>query len=241
MARQGAATAPAEIVVGAGEDVHAVVVCSVWERRQLIKEVIAVTSPHDVDQAALGCGGNRARANVFCSGHAFAADRVSAKNLAFVTLNERYPGRTRFLLKANLDRAAIARGGRSDQLLDRAGRLSFPDNVADVEAAALRVMLEPKADGVVGVAVSACRFSPGQIPVADGAGSFGQLVWLYQLKPVAPEELAVVGDLPVALQKPLAFGEWELAQHLAVVVLVEIGVVLEPGGEIGDAGRPRCV
>jgi hypothetical protein len=65
-------------------------------------------------------------------------------------------------------------------------------------------------------------------------------VRLDQLEPVAPEELAVVGDLPVTPQQSFPLGERELTQQLTVVVLIEVGVVLEPGRQVDNAGGSCC-
>ena len=55
-------------------------------------------------------------------------------------------------------------------------------------------------------------------------------------EPVALEQFAVVWDLPVAVLQACSLGAGELGERRGVVVVVEVGVVGEAGGEEDDAG-----
>jgi hypothetical protein len=118
--RRAGGAATAEGVVGAGQGIDAVVVCSVGKGAQLIEEVLAVAPADDREQAVLCSGRNRTGTNVLCSGDTFAADAVTAQDVALVAIDERLAGGTRFLLDPDRDPAAVPLGGRGDQLLDRA-------------------------------------------------------------------------------------------------------------------------
>src|SRR5439155_24857472 len=76
--RRAGATATAEGVVGAGQGIDAIVVCSVRKGAQLIEEVLAVAPADDREQAVLCSGRNRTGTNVLCSGDAFATKDIAA-------------------------------------------------------------------------------------------------------------------------------------------------------------------
>jgi RNA polymerase sigma factor (sigma-70 family) len=63
-------------------------------------------------------------------------------------------------------------------------------------------------------------------------------VRLDQLEPGALEELAVVGDLPVAVEEALPLGEGQFCQSGFVLALIEVRVVGEPGGQEAGARVP---
>jgi hypothetical protein len=86
VAGQPHGAAAAEIVVGAGKGVDAVVMCAVGEGAELVEEVVAVATADEPEQAVLGGGGDWAGANILCSGNAFAADAVAAQNVALVAI-----------------------------------------------------------------------------------------------------------------------------------------------------------
>ena len=58
-------------------------------------------------------------------------------------------------------------------------------------------------------------------------------------EPLALEELAVVGDLPVAVHEPLALGGRELGERLEVGLGVEVRVVGDPRGQVDGVGMAR--
>jgi hypothetical protein len=61
------------------------------------------------------------------------------------------------------------------------------------------------------------------------------VVWGDEVEPFASEQVAVVGDFPVAVQQALAFCCWQVGEG-GRVVGVEVGVVREAGGEKERAG-----
>ena len=60
-------------------------------------------------------------------------------------------------------------------------------------------------------------------------------MWLDDREPVALEELAVVGDLPVSVEEPFAFGGWQIGEGAGVDVVVDVWVVDQAGGEEDDS------
>ena len=77
-----------EGVVGAGEDVDAVVVPCVGEGRDFIEEGGAVGAADGFDQAVFGGGGDDLGADLFGAARSDCANGVAAENFALVMLGE---------------------------------------------------------------------------------------------------------------------------------------------------------
>jgi hypothetical protein len=110
-----------------------------------------------------------------------------------------------FLFDPDLDAVAVFFGGGGDQLFDLAGVEAAADDAADV-VDAVRVEVEAEADAVVGVGVCGCGDAGREVPVADSALYRWNLIRGDNREPVALEDAAVVGDVPVAVDQSFALG-----------------------------------
>ena len=179
-------------------------------------------------------------ADVFVAGRAYAADVVAGENGSFVVVDKADARGTRFLFDDDLDGAAVACCGAANDVFDSAGAFAGAGDAGDVVGAGVVIEFEFEADGVVGVGGSGARFCGGEVPEADGASSFWELASVDLFEPVALEEVALVGDVPVAVEEPFSFGVGEVGEGRDIGVAVEEGVVVHAGGE-EDRPRGSCV
>lgn len=154
--------------------------------------------------------------------------------MPLIAIGKGAAGRTGLFLDDDLDLVSVSGGGGGDDLFDRAGALAGADDVGDVKAAIAVVEVEAEPDGVVGVGRGGAGLGCGQIPEAHGTGKGGQLAAVDLLEPVPLEELAFVGYLPVAIEKPRALGGREDGERADVAALVEVRVVSQAGWQEPD-------
>jgi hypothetical protein len=82
----------ADVLVGAGEGVDAVVVAAVREGAELVEECLGVLATDYSDESVAGGGGDRLCADEFGAGDAVGAGVVAAEAIADVVVGERFAG-----------------------------------------------------------------------------------------------------------------------------------------------------
>ena len=182
-----------------------------------------------LDEPVFGCGRDRVGADVLL--RSGGARSVKPGGPGVCSGRRRFPGAAGFAFDLIVISRPSCSAVRVDELFDRAGRFADADDVGDVDVACLRRRgFEAEADGVVGFGV--CRRGWRRRDPSSGARrSSAGPARFDDFEPVAPEELPVVGDLPVAVEEALALGGGELPEGADVRVVVDMGVVGEVRGE----------
>src|SRR5690606_32386169 len=198
-------------------------------RFRLVQETRHPRTTHEED-SALGCNRNEwLPAFPLLTRWSVGDDDEAWQNVPFEVGDCNLPRAARLLLQVDAHRAPILFGSLSNAPLNFFRRCAKAADVEDIEIATDEDALRPRSK--VRILPRMC-LGCGEIPVSDRKSALDlqrQLIGIDQLEPFAPEDVALVPRMPVAMFK-LATGDGvELRKAPPIFLLVEVRVICELG------------